>query len=175
MTDITYIKRILEKSIKEAPKDKALVLFGARQIGKTTLLQTLFNTPKTRWLSGDETDDVTLLTSLTSKSDLKVLLGGVGVLVIDEAQRVPGIGLLLKRLIDADTGCRIIATGSSSLELAGGVMGSAAGRLWQERLWPISVEELAQDFTKNRTTRLSRCQERLVPFLAIHAQESEPP
>ena len=51
MTAITYIKRILEKSIKEAPKDKALVLFGARQIGKTTLLQTLFYTPKTRWLS----------------------------------------------------------------------------------------------------------------------------
>lgn len=111
MSGITYITRILEKSIKEAPKDKALVLFGARQIGKTTLLQTLFNTPKTRWLSGDETDDVTLLTSLPSKSDLKVLLGGVDVLVIDEAQRVPGIGLLLKRLIDADTGCRIVATG----------------------------------------------------------------
>ena len=52
MTDITYIKRILEKSIKEAPKDKALVLFGARHIGKTTLQQTHFNKPKTRWLSG---------------------------------------------------------------------------------------------------------------------------
>ena len=160
MTDITYIKRILEKSIKEAPKDKALVLFGARQIGKTTLLQTLFNTPKTRWLSGDETDDVTLLTSLTSKSDLKVLLGGVGVLVIDEAQRVPGIGLLLKRLIDADTGCRIIATGSSSLELAGGVMDSAAGRLWQERLWPISEEELAEN--QSWLSVVSNLPERLV-------------
>lgn len=160
MSGITYIKRVLEKSIKEAPKDKALVLFGARQIGKTTLLQTLFNDPRTRWLSGDETDDVTLLTSLTSKSDLKVLLGGVDVLVIDEAQRVPGIGLLLKRLIDADTGCRIVATGSSSLELAGGVMESAAGRLWQERLWPISVEELAED--QSWLSVVSNLPERLV-------------
>ena len=48
MTDITYIKRILEKSIKDAPKDKALVIICARQIGKTTNLQTQFNTTKNR-------------------------------------------------------------------------------------------------------------------------------
>lgn len=138
-----YISRLLEKTILEAPKDKAIVLFGARQIGKTTLLQTIFNGEKTRWLSGDEVDEVALLSNITSKADLQVLLSGLDVLVIDEAQRVPDIGLLLKRLFDAQTGCRIVATGSSSLELAGGVMESAAGRLWVEYLWPISIEELA--------------------------------
>lgn len=138
-----YILRLLEKTILEAHKDKAIVLFGARQIGKTTLLQTIFNGEKTRWLSGDEVDDVAMLSNVTSKADLQVLLSGLDVLVIDEAQRVPGIGLLLKRLVDAQTGCRIVATGSSSLELAGGVMESAAGRLWVEYLWPISIEELA--------------------------------
>ena len=138
-----YISRLLEKTILEAPKDKAIVLFGARQIGKTTLLQTIFNGEKTRWLSGDEVDDVAMLSNVTSKADLQVLLSGLDVLVIDEAQRVPGIVLLLKRLVDAQTGCRIVATGSSSLELAGGVMESAAGRLWVEYLWPISIEEIA--------------------------------
>lgn len=69
-----YILRLLEKTILEAPKDKAIVLFGARQIGKTTLLQTIFNGEKTRWLSGDEVDDVAMLSNVTSKADLQVLL-----------------------------------------------------------------------------------------------------
>ncbi len=145
MTDSHYIPRLIAESIQKFPRDKALVLFGARQIGKTTLLNTLFSDARTRLLTGDEFDDVALLTNLKSQSDLQVLLAGLDVLIIDEAQRIPSAGLLLKRIVDARTDCRIIAAGSSSLELAGGVMESAAGRLVQERLWPISIQELAKE------------------------------
>lgn len=145
MSDSHYIPRLIAESIQKFPRDKALALFGARQIGKSTLLNTLFSGARTRLLTGDEFDDVALLTNLKSKSDLQVLLAGLDVLIIDEAQRIPSVGLLLKRIVDARTDCRIIATGSSSLELAGGVMESGAGRLVQERLWPISIQELAKE------------------------------
>lgn len=99
-----------------------------------------------KWLSGDEPQDRELLTSLSSKADISILLSGLDVLVIDEAQRIQGIGMLLKRLEDSKPSCLIFATGSSSLELAGGVMESAAGRLWPMTLfhcpcqnWPITI------------------------------------
>ena len=139
-----YIPRFLGDAIQKLPQEKALVLFGARQVGKTTLIQKLFDGTRTRWFSGDVAEDVAFLESLTSQADLRVFLAGLETLIIDEAQRIPGIGLLLKRLVDAESGVRIIVTGSSALELAGGVVESAAGRFFKEELWPISIEELAK-------------------------------
>ena len=140
---MAYIARSLTALLERTPTDKAIVVFGARQTGKTTLLKHLFQDRKVKWLSGDEPQDRELLTSLSSKADISILLSGLDVLVIDEAQRIQGIGMLLKRLEDSKPSCRIFATGSSSLELAGGVMESAAGRLWPMTLFPLSVSELA--------------------------------
>ena len=140
---MAYIARSLSALLERTPADKAIVVFGARQTGKTTLLEHLFQDRKVKWLSGDEPQDRELLTSLSSKADISILLSGLDVLVIDEAQRIQGIGMLLKRLEDSKPSCRIFATGSSSLELAGGVMESAAGRLWPMTLFPLSVTELA--------------------------------
>lgn len=140
-----YIPRLIEEQVLKTPDDKALVLFGARQIGKTTLLKRLFEKENALWLTGDDPEDVDLLAHLQSSADISTLLYNQEVLVIDEAQRIPSIGMLLKRMVDLQIGCRIIATGSSSLELAGGVMESAAGRLKTKRLWPLSINELADD------------------------------
>ena len=140
---MAYIARSLTALLERTPADKAIVVFGARQTGKTTLLEHLFQDRKVKWLSGDEPQDRELLTSLSSKADISILLSGLDVLVIDEAQRIQGIDMLLKRLEDSKPSCRIFATGSSSLELAGGVMESAAGRLWPMTLFPLSVTELA--------------------------------
>lgn len=140
---MAYIARSLSALLERTPADKAIVVFGARQTGKTTLLEHLFQDRKVKWLSGDEPQDRELLTSLSSKADISILLSGLDVLVIDEAQRIQGIGMLLKRLEDSKPSCRIFATSSSSLELAGGVMESAAGRLWPMTLFPLSVTELA--------------------------------
>lgn len=137
------IDRALKAAIESSPKEKAIVLYGARQVGKTTLLESIFTNPRARWFSGDNEEDVGMLTALPSQADLQALLSGIEVLIIDEAQRIPSIGLLIKRLVDLKTPCRIVATGSSALTLAGGVMESAAGRTWNLRLWPLSVQEIA--------------------------------
>lgn len=87
---MAYIARSLTALLERTPADKAIVVFGARQTGKTTLLEHLFQDRKVKWLSGDEPQDRELLTSLSSKADISILLSGLDVLVIDEAQRIQG-------------------------------------------------------------------------------------
>lgn len=86
-----YIARSLTALLERTPVDKAIVVFGARQTGKTTLLKHLFQDRKVKWLSGDEPQGRELLTSLSSKADISILLSGLDVLVIDEAQRIQGM------------------------------------------------------------------------------------
>lgn len=172
---MAYIARSLTALLERTPADKAIVVFGARQTGKTTLLEHLFQDRKVKWLSGDEPQDRELLTSLSSKADISILLSGLDVLVIDEAQRIQGIDMLLKRLEDSKPSCRIFATGSSSLELAGGVMESAAGRLWPMTLFPLSVTELADhnswlDVMESLPTRLTVGS---YPEIVTHPQRSK--
>ena len=138
-----YINRSLSEILENTPKDKATIIFGPRQVGKTTLLEHFIKNRDCFWLSGDEPVDVNILTNLPSKKEVLSLLSSHKIIVIDEAQKIPGIGLLIKRMVDARTECKIYVTGSSSLDLAGGVYESAAGRTRSYYLWPFSFEELA--------------------------------
>ena len=95
---MVLVPRELQKTITDQTPPKAVVIFGARQTGKTTLLQG--SVPENAaWYSGDVPSDLEQL-SLFSTGDVKTLLYQADTIVIDEAQRVPGIGLLLKRLVD---------------------------------------------------------------------------
>jgi predicted AAA+ superfamily ATPase len=94
--------------------DKALIVLGPRQVGKTTLLQAVaVGIPNVLWLTGDDPDTKALFDGATS-TRLKALLVGHEVLVIDEAQRIPDIGLKIKLIKDHVPGTKVIATGSSS-------------------------------------------------------------
>ena len=94
-------------------------------------------------LNCDNADDLALLANPTTTS-LAALVGDADFLLIDEAQRVDGIGLVLKMLVDTvGTRTQVVATGSSALELAKGVFESAAGRVFEYRLYPFSFGELA--------------------------------
>ena len=141
------IPRELQASIAKQTPPKAVVIFGARQVGKTTMLETMLGRDRTAWYTGDNSADIERL-RLLSEGDVKALLTQADALVIDEAQRIPDIGLLLKRLVDVNKTLakpiRIFATGSSSLELAKGVKESAVGRLVHRPMWPLSIAELAQ-------------------------------
>ena len=121
-------------------------MLGARQVGKTTLLQQLSaGVQKSIMLNCDNADDLALLANPTTTS-LAALVGDADFLLIDEAQRVDGIGLVLKMLADTvGTRTQVVATGSSALELANGVFESAAGRVFEYRLYPFSFGELAED------------------------------
>lgn len=140
------IPRYIESAMrKDFGKGKALLVLGARQVGKTTLLRQLAaGVGRTVWLDCDNPDDRAVLEN-PNTSRLAALAAGTDLLLIDEAQRVPGIGLALKMLVDA-TGrtTQVVATGSSALELAGGVHESAAGRVFEYRLHPLSHGELAR-------------------------------
>ena len=120
---MTLLKRALLASILKHKPPKAMVIFGPRRVGKTTLLQQADVSLSATWYTGDSLTDIQAL-NIPSTDDLRnVLLQGKA-LVIDEAQRVPDIGLLLKRLVDINATLEnpvmIFATGSSSFELASG-------------------------------------------------------
>ncbi|MDR1708153.1 MAG: ATP-binding protein [Candidatus Accumulibacter sp.] len=121
---------------------KAIVLTGARQTGKTTLLRTLFaGRPETLWLDGDEPDVRALFENLSS-TRLKAILGAKSRLVIDEAQRLPEAGLRLKLITDSLPEVQLIATGSSSFELSNQVNEPLTGRKWEFQLYPLSFAEM---------------------------------
>ena len=142
-----YIQRELQPQIISETPPKAVVILGARQIGKTTLVSELsLHEKSVRWFNGDLNTDHRLL-QFSSTTDVELTLRQADTIVIDEAQRFPNIGLILKQLVDENIrlnlGKKIFATGSSSLELAKGVKESAVGRLVHRQMWPLSISEIA--------------------------------
>ncbi len=138
------ISRITIQNIdKKLFKGKAILLFGAREVGKTTLLEHLIHTRKESVLhiSGDEPDIRELLSSITS-SQLKTYIGNNTIFFIDEAQRIPNIGLTLKLIIDKLKNIQVIATGSSSFEMANEMNEPLTGRKFEFKLFPLSFQEM---------------------------------
>ncbi|HCS19129.1 MAG TPA: ATPase [Bacteroidetes bacterium] len=137
------ITRALEKHITgRLNQKKAILLMGARQTGKTTLLRSLFkNKDELLWLNGDEPDVQQLFASISS-TRLKQLIGEKKILVIDEAQRIADIGLRLKLITDEIPDIQLIATGSSSFDLTNKVNEPLTGRKWEYTMFPLSFSEL---------------------------------
>ena len=139
------IPRIIQQEIeKNLFKNKVLLLIGARQIGKTTLLkQVLQNcTEKSLWLNADESDVKIKLENATTSTQLLQLFGNAKLIVIDEAQQVEDIGLKLKLVIDTNPELQIIATGSSAFELLQKSNEPLTGRKKEYHLYPISFSEM---------------------------------
>lgn len=139
------ISRIIQQEIeKNLFKNKVLLLIGARQIGKTTLLkQVLLNCrEKSLWLNADESDVKRKLENATTSTQLLQLFGNAKLIVIDEAQQVEGIGLKLKLIIDTNPELQIIATGSSAFELLQKSNEPLTGRKKEYHLYPISFSEM---------------------------------
>jgi hypothetical protein len=138
------IDRFLEKIIKKKLTDsKAIIITGPRQIGKSTLLQqcqTKFKQP-VAWWNGDETDYRTMLENPTS-TKLRSLIGKNKTVIIDEAQRIHNIGLCMKLITDNIKNVKLIATGSSSFELANKINEPLTGRKWEYHLYPLSFGEM---------------------------------
>lgn len=124
---------------------KVIILLGARQVGKTTLLKSLFNaSDSVLWLNGDELDVQNLFSNLSSQR-FKAYMGNKKILVIDEAQRIEDIGLRLKLIADSIPDIQIFATGSSSFDLANRVNEPLTGRKREFHLYPLSFKELVEN------------------------------
>lgn len=138
------IQRSIEKSLKERLfKGKIIVLYGARQVGKTTLVKKILADfdSSSGYFNCEEVSAQDGLAVADSRK-LHAFLGNHKVVVLDEAQYIPDIGLKLKLLIDTFPDLQIIATGSSSFELADKTAEPLTGRAFHFTLYPLSFEEI---------------------------------
>jgi hypothetical protein len=124
---------------------KVVVVYGARQTGKTTLSHELLNKVEGKVLriNADELKYIDVLSS-RDFSKMQLLIDGYDVLFIDEAQRIPNLGINLKIIHENMPGLKILVTGSSSFDLANTINEPLTGRTSTFRLFPFSLQELKQ-------------------------------
>lgn len=140
------IQRDIEKLIEDRLfKGKAILLFGPRQVGKTTSIRSILTKKdgKCLFLNGDEADVRESLENTTS-TKLSLLFGENKIVFIDEAQRVKGIGITLKLITDVLKNIQVIATGSSDFDLANETQEPLTGRKYEFQLLPISFQEMVK-------------------------------
>lgn len=139
------IQRELEQRIRSLEnRGKAIIIMGARQVGKSTLLKEMFGGKEdAMWLNADEPDVRNIFTDITS-TRLRAFFGSKKIVIIDEAQRIPDVGIKLKLITDEMKDIRLIATGSSSFELASKTSESLAGRKREFRMYPLSFGEMVE-------------------------------
>lgn len=141
-----FIARTLQAKIEErlAP-GKAVLIYGARRVGKTILLKEIFNKieGKKMLLIGEDMDVQNMLQN-RSVHHYRQLFEGINLLAIDEAQSIPEIGSVIKLIIDEIPHIQVIATGSSSFDLLNKIGEPLVGRASQFLLTPFSIREIAQ-------------------------------
>lgn len=136
-------QRILFKQLYDnIGKKPIIVLYGARQVGKTTLIKSILaKFSNAMYLQGDDPKDAPLLEHRSGK-ELSELISGYELIIIDEAQRVKDIGITLKLIADNIPQAKVIATGSSSFELANKLTEPLTGRNRKFYLYPLSIKEV---------------------------------
>ncbi len=161
------IQRIQKEQIEKLLSgDKAIIILGARQVGKSTLLNQLFTSKDdAMWLNGDEWDVRQMLENMTS-TRIRSLIGQKKWVVIDEAQRIPNIGLKMKLITDQVPNVQVVATGSSSFQLASQVNEPLTGRKREFHIAPLSYQEMV-----NHTSLLD--EHRMIPHRMVYGYYPE--
>ena len=140
------IERLLQKTIESHIfKGKAIIVIGARQVGKSTLFKMILEKQgcKILQLNCDEPEVKNMLTEINT-AELRMLIADNKIIMIDEAQRVENIGMTLKRIIDNFPDVQLLVTGSSSFELQDKLNEPLTGRKFEYHLYPISTAEIMQ-------------------------------
>jgi hypothetical protein len=151
------IQRSIQSQIESRLfKGKAIIIYGARQVGKTTLIREIqkkYPATDSLYINCDEPDLRVNLTEVTSTA-LKELIGRKKIVFIDEAQRVKNIGITLKLFVDNFPERQVVATGSSSLDLSNEIAEPLTGRKYEFHLFPFALAELSQKYSKLELNRL---------------------
>ena len=149
------IERLLYKTIENKLfVGKIIILTGARQVGKTTLLKQLLRQKEgVLWLNGDELQVQNLFAN-ASADRLLSEFSNSKIVILDEAQRIENIGLRLKLIADSDSEVQVIATGSSAFELANKVNEPLTGRKWEYQMFPLSFGEMVAHHGKLKEMRM---------------------
>jgi len=124
-------------------KKKAIIIIGARQTGKTTLVRGILDSRKEKviYFNGDESDTNDIFSSYTV-TGLKNIIGNHDIIFFDEAQRINNIGLIIKLIVDHLENVQVIASGSSAFELLNSLNEPLTGRKYEFHLFPLSYNEL---------------------------------
>ena len=139
-----HIRREIQAHIqKNLFKGKVIIIYGARRVGKTTLAkQILEEYPGSKYINCELLQYKTALET-TNSEKLKEIIGNQRLVVLDEAQSIRNIGLTLKIIADTFSETQIIATGSSSFDLAGEISEPLTGRMRRYTLYPFSLNEIS--------------------------------
>lgn len=138
------ISRLLQKTIESRLfAGKAIIVIGARQVGKSTLFKLILEKQdyKALQLNCDEPEVKDMLSNMNT-AELRLLIADNRIVVIDEAQRVENIGMTLKLITDNFPDVQLLVTGSSSFELQDKLNEPLTGRKYEYHLYPISTAEL---------------------------------
>ncbi|GAA0532478.1 ATP-binding protein [Chitinophaga japonensis] len=156
------IPRILEQTLdKQLGKQKVIMLYGTRRVGKTTLIQNIAERHKDNvlLLQGEDMQVAAILQQRTI-ANYQRLTRNKKIIIIDEAQAVPAIGQVLKLMIDNIKGITIIVTGSSSFDLVTAAGEPLVGRQLVYQLYPIAQVELTE--IEDLLTTTSNLEQRLI-------------
>jgi predicted AAA+ superfamily ATPase len=137
---IMILRTLLDVLRHRMFQGKAIVLIGPRQVGKTTLIQTLLEGKDHLFLDGDDSDVRTLLDGV-GLSRLKAIIGNHSLVFVDEAQRIENVGLMAKMVTDQMKQVQLILSGSSALDLKNATQESLTGRKFEYHLFPIGWQE----------------------------------
>ena len=145
-----YIQREIKRDIQQKlsrQKTKIIIIYGARQVGKTSLAEDILKdlSIKILRLNGDEAKTVSIFSS-RNREKIQRTVAGYDLVFLDEAQRIENIGLNLKILHDNHPKLKIIVTGSSSFDLADSIQEPLTGRSWLYHLHPVAICELKNHF-----------------------------
>ncbi len=135
-----YSRYLREKIENRLGSGKAIVVIGPRQVGKTTLIESILESKEYLLLDGDDPKTRTILTEPNTEQ-IRAILGKYKFVFIDEAQRIEGIGLTMKIITDRFKDVQLFTSGSSSFDLTNKINEPLTGRKWEYQLFPISWEE----------------------------------
>jgi hypothetical protein len=135
-----YSRLISDRIIKRIDSGKAIVVIGPRQVGKTTLIESILESKEYLLLDGDDPKTRMLLTE-SNTEQIRTIIGKYKYVFIDEAQRIEGIGLTMKIITDRFKDVQLFTIGSSSFDLSNKINEALTGRKWEYQLFPVSWEE----------------------------------
>jgi uncharacterized protein len=136
-------RQIIKDIQKDSFKGKIIVILGARQVGKSTIIKMFTKDQEVLWLDGENSDVHLLLQNFNSER-LKQLTANQKIIVIDEAQKINNIGSILKLFADYHKKIQVIASGSSAFELRNSLNEPLTGRKYEFHLFPISFKEMVE-------------------------------
>lgn len=144
--DRNMIKRAMQNVISQRLfRGKAIVLIGARQVGKTTLIKEIFpNQNDLLWFNADDLPVRDFFSNVTIER-FRSVIGKNKIVIVDEAQRIENVGIKMKLITDNFPDVQLVVTGSSSFELANKINEPLTGRKFEYELFPLSFNEMAED------------------------------